>query len=124
MAYQEGSLTSESSSSVSGDGAGRDPDNVIALGRSLPDEPLPESRPPGRLHRIAISGMAICALLGIAAMLAFITVTWPGDTRRYVIAVFLLSGVGFLSSASIAVFSAARDTYVRPDPPPEDRRTG
>ncbi|MDQ3986490.1 MAG: hypothetical protein M3280_08335 [Actinomycetota bacterium] len=66
------------------------------------------------MHRLAISGMALSALTGILAMLAFITVTWPGDTGRYVIAVFVGSGIGFLACASTAVFSAARDTYARP----------
>lgn len=86
-------------------------DNVVPLGNA--PEPAPEDpgRPHGGLHRLAISGMALCALVGIASMLAFITVSWPNDTGRYVIGVFIASGVGFMTCASLAVFSAARETY-------------
>lgn len=59
--------------------------------------------------------MAISALIGIASMLAFITVTWPDGMGRYVIVVFVASIVAFMTCASIAVFSAARDTYPRGD---------
>jgi phosphate/sulfate permease len=62
---------------------------------------------------MAILGMAVSALLGIGAMLAFITISWPDDTSRYVVAVFVASVIGFMTSASLAVFSAARDTYPR-----------
>jgi hypothetical protein len=57
--------------------------------------------------------MAVSALLGIGAMLAFITISWPDDTSRYVLAVFMVSVIGFVASASLAVFSAARNTYPR-----------
>jgi hypothetical protein len=57
--------------------------------------------------------MALFALLGIAAMLAFITVSWPDDTSRYVLIVFTVSVIGFMACAGTAVFSAARDTYPR-----------
>ena len=88
-------------------------DNVVSLGRSpaVPPPPVQPARPQGPLHRAAIAGMTICAIAGILSMLAFITVSWPEDSGRYVIAVFIGAGVGFLTSASIAVFSAARDTY-------------
>ena len=58
------------------------PDNVVPLGNA--PEPVAEEppRPRGGLHRIAISGMALSALVGIASMLAFITVSWPNDTGR------------------------------------------
>jgi hypothetical protein len=46
-------------------------------------------------------------------MLAFITISWPDDSSRYVVVVFMVAVVGFVTSASIAVFSAARDTYPR-----------
>ena len=62
---------------------------------------------------MAIVGMAVSALLGIGAMLAFITISWPDDTSRYVLVVFMISVIGFMTSASLAVFSAARDTYPR-----------
>jgi len=90
------------------------PDNVVPLGVEAPT-PVPPapSRPPSRLHGLAIIGMAVFALVGIAAMLAFITISWPDDSSRYVVAVFVASIVGFMTSASLAVFSAARDTYPR-----------
>ncbi|MGI8940652.1 MAG: hypothetical protein ACR2H7_01970 [Actinomycetota bacterium] len=75
----------------------------------------------GRLHGAAIVGMAVSALFGIASMLAFITISWPNGLGRYVMVVFMGSVVGFMACASIAVFSAARDTYPRhPDEPPQD----
>jgi len=90
------------------------PDNVVPLGVEAPT-PVPPapSRPPSRLHGLAIIGMAVFALVGIAAMLAFITISWPDDSSRYVVAIFVASIVGFMTSASLAVFSAARDTYPR-----------
>jgi hypothetical protein len=96
-------------------GGGSDPsDNVVPLGVEPPTPVAPApSRPPSRLHGLAIIGMAVFALVGIAAMLAFITISWPDDSSRYVVAVFVASIVGFMTSASLAVFSAARDTYPR-----------
>ena len=101
---------------MSADYAPRTPDQeesaeVIPLGHA----PVPEAPPsrPGKWHALAISGMAICALVGIAAMLALITVSWTEDLRAIVIGVFVMSGVGFMAFASIAVLSAARDTYPR-----------
>jgi len=89
-------------------------DNVVPLGVDPPaPEPPKPSRPNGRVHGIAIVGMAVSALLGIGAMLAFITISWPDDTSRYVLAVFMVSVIGFVASASLAVFSAARNTYPR-----------
>ena len=92
-------------------------ENVIPLGRA--PEPVAPAPPPkqSRLHGLAIAGMAACALVGIVAMLAFITVTWPGDSGRYVIGVFIGSGIGFMTCASLAVFSAARDTHIEVKPP-------
>ena len=55
--------------------------------------------------------MAVSAVVGILALFARITVGWPGDSDRYVMAIFVFAGVAFLTSASIAVFSAARNTY-------------
>ncbi|MDQ4144726.1 MAG: hypothetical protein M3198_13475 [Actinomycetota bacterium] len=92
------------------------PENVVPLGQA-PDPVEPEpSRHQGRLHRMAIAGMAISALLGIFSMLAFVTVTWPGESGRYVMAVVIGSAVGFMTCASLAVFAAARETYVVRDP--------
>jgi hypothetical protein len=55
--------------------------------------------------------MGASALVGIVALFAFITVSWPADTGKYAIAVLLFSCLAFLVFASTAVFSAARDTY-------------
>lgn len=82
-------------------------------GREKP-RPIPAVRRPGKIHGLAIAGMAICSLVGIATTLAFITVGWPGTTGRYLIAIIFLSVVGFFLCASMAVFAAARDTYARP----------
>jgi hypothetical protein len=43
--------------------------------------------------------------------LAFITVTWPEDTGRYVKVGLAGSVLAFLVCAVTAVFAAARDTY-------------
>jgi hypothetical protein len=80
----------------------------------LPQEaPPPARRPtgPGRLHGLAIAGIALSALTGIASMLAFVTIRWPGDSGRYLIAVLFASVIVFVVSASTAVLTAARDTY-------------
>lgn len=94
------------------------PENVVSLGTPDPVAEEP-SRSQSRLHQMAIAGMAICALLGIFSMLAFITVSWPEDTGRYVIGIFIGAGVGFMTCASLAVFSAARETYAIRDPKSE-----
>jgi hypothetical protein len=83
-------------------------------GREKP-RPIPAVRRPGKVHGLAIAGMAICSLVGIAATLAFITVGWPGASGRFLIGVIFLSVVGFLLCASMAVFAAARDTYAHPE---------
>jgi hypothetical protein len=88
-------------------------ENIVELPNAAP-APTPEPKkvtPPSKLHAAAIAGMAICAIVGILALLARITIGWPGDSDRYVMAIFVFAGVGFLTSASIAVFSAARHTY-------------
>lgn len=63
------------------------------------------------MHGLGIAGMAVSALIGIIAMLTFVSVRWPDDTGRYVKVVIVAATVAFLTSASAAVFSAARDTY-------------
>lgn len=85
---------------------------VVPL-RAGTTQPTAEERaePPGRLHAIAMAGMAVFAIVGILATLAFITVGWPGDTGRRVIAVVVIAAVGFVASASAAILAAARDTY-------------
>jgi hypothetical protein len=90
-------------------------------GRDKPVVPLPQDAPPppprpsgpGRLHGLAIAGIAVSALAGITSTLAFVTIRWPGSTGRYLIAVLFLSVIVFVVSASTAVLTAARDTYVR-----------
>lgn len=57
--------------------------------------------------------MAISALLGTVAMLAFVTVRWPEDAGRFLIAAVFLCAIAFMTFSSVAVFSAARDTYPR-----------
>ena len=87
-------------------------DNVVPLpGDPRPPDPGPPPTRPGRLHGAAIAGMGISAIIGVAAMLAFITITWPATLARIVIGVCIVSGLAFLAFAATAVFSAARDTY-------------
>ena len=85
--------------------------NVVPLPGDRPVIEPPPPSPPGRIHGLAIAGMGISAIVGVAAMLAFITVTWPDSLSRVVIGVCLISGLAFLAFASTAVLSAARDTY-------------
>ena len=85
-------------------------DKVVPLPSDyVPQEPA-VSRP-GMMHGAATIAMVVFAIVGFFAMFAFVTVGWPGRSGRYVIAVVFLSGVGFLASAAIAIFAAARDTY-------------
>ena len=96
--------------------------NVVRLpGDGPPPETPPPPSAPGRLHGLAIAGMGISALVGVTAVLAFITVSWPQEASRYVVAVFLGAGVVFLACASTAVFSAARDTYRNGSGPSADQ---
>ena len=90
---------------------GDDGSKVVPLGKEpVPEPPAPVTRP-SRLHGLSIALMATCALVGILATFLFVTVTWPGETGRFVGAVIFISVVGFVASASTAVFTAARDTY-------------
>lgn len=86
-------------------------DKVVRLPAGYEPPPEPPPAPPGRLHGIFIGGMAVSALVGVAALFAFITVGWPDSVRRYIIGLFFFAGIAFLACASAAVFSAARDTY-------------
>ena len=89
-----------------------DTDNVVKLpGDPPPPEPVPPPTPPGRMHGAAIAGMGISAIVGVCAMLALITVNWTDSMSRIIVGICLLSGLAFLTFASSAVFSAARDTY-------------
>ena len=88
-----------------------DEDKVVRLPADYEPPPEPPPAPPGKLHGIFIGGMAVSALVGVAALFAFITVGWPDSVRRYIIGLFFFAGIAFLACASAAVFSAARDTY-------------
>jgi hypothetical protein len=59
--------------------------------------------------------MALFAVVAIVAGIAFLSVGWPGESGRVVIAVAAGGVLGFLACVSVAVLTAARDTYVRPD---------
>lgn len=91
-------------------------DEVVPLGVEPPPQPPPRRGPAG-LHGLATAGMALFALCGTFSMLAFVTVNW-GPAGRLLVVAFVLSVVGFVCCASLAVFSAARRTHARPDPPP------
>ena len=91
------------------------PAEVVQIPGQTPQPSTATTRRPGRVHGVAIAGMALCSLVGIAATLAYITVGWPDDVGRYVIAVIFVSVLGFFLSASMAVFAAARDTYAHPE---------
>lgn len=68
-----------------------------------------------RAHGLAIFGMALSALAATLALLAFITIRWPGEMGQHVKVVFVFSGVGFMACASLAVFFAMRDTHAKQD---------
>ena len=76
-------------------------------GDAQPEEP-PEPRRLD-LHGIAIAGMALSALCGIAALFLFATVTWPGSIGRYLITGFVISVLVFLVCSAAAIFGAARN---------------
>jgi hypothetical protein len=107
---------------VPGSKEGAPDGQVVPLGRSPAAEGrLPPPSRPGRLHGLAIAGMAFFALAGIASMLSFVTIHWPGPWGRYVIAVFVGSVVAFLACGSTAVLTAARDTYANRSERPGSR---
>jgi cation transporter-like permease len=92
-------------------------DRVVPLGVAPPaEEPVAPSRPHAG-HGLAITGMALFALIGIAAIFLFISIEWPENTQRYIAIIFVAAGIGFLACASTAVFTAARDTYRAPQDP-------
>lgn len=93
------------------EGHERPPGRVLPLGVEPAPEPPPPVSRPSRLHGTAITGMALSALVGIGSMFLFVSVGWPDDMGRYVIAVFFFSAIAFIACASAAVFTAARDTY-------------
>ena len=88
---------------------------VVPLGKDPAPEPEIPPSPPGRLHGMAIAGMALSALVAIVAGFLFIAVGWPGDMGRVVVSVGFLAALSFLAFAAAAVFTAARDTYAHSD---------
>lgn len=90
---------------------GGDHDKIVALPRAQAPPDPPRASRPGRLHGMFIAGMSLAAFVGIVAMFGFITIGWPGDTGRYVIGIFLISVLVFVTCAAAAVLTAARDTY-------------
>ncbi|MFN2525233.1 MAG: hypothetical protein ABR505_03070 [Actinomycetota bacterium] len=88
-------------------------ENVVSLGVEPAAEPPREPTPMGRAHSLGTIGMALCAFLGIIALLSLITVRWPEDTGRIPRGVLLFSVVGFMVCAAIAAAGAARATYPR-----------
>jgi hypothetical protein len=103
---------------VSSDRGGSDHHDVVPLRPDAP-QPLPEptrpTRRPSGLHALATAGMALCAVVVILSALAFLTIGWPGQSGRVVIAIGMGGVIGFLACVSAAVLTAARDTYARPD---------
>ena len=90
-------------------------DKIVSLPTDhIPEPEIEQPSPPSRLHGAFTTGMALSALVGIASMFAFITVGWSEGTRGYVLAVFFISVLVFLTCASAAVFTAARDTHAAP----------
>jgi hypothetical protein len=75
-----------------------------------PADPVARTKT-SRAHGVAIFGMALSALIGTLALLAFITIRWPGGMGEYLKVVFVLSGAAFMVSSSMAVFFAMRDTH-------------
>ncbi len=99
-----------------------DDGDVVRLPAEPPPQPAAPVRRPSRLHGLCIAGMALFAVAGSLATIGFITIGWPGEVGRYLLAVVFASVVGFLACASAAVLTAARDTYARaprdePQPP-------
>ncbi|MEA2447678.1 MAG: hypothetical protein QOK47_1315 [Actinomycetota bacterium] len=96
-------------------------DAVVSLHNEVTEPHVEPVTPPGRVHGLAIAGMAVCALIGIVAMFGFITINWPGTSSRYIVIAFIGAGVGFLACASTAMLTAARDTYARERSIPDNR---
>jgi hypothetical protein len=84
-------------------------EEIVDLGVEAPPAPVPSA--PGRLHGIAITGMAMSAFIGIVALFLLATVQWTDTTRRYVILTMVFACIGFVVFAAAAVLFAARDTY-------------
>ena len=90
-----------------------DEERVVPLGRDPKPEPPEPPTPPGRMHGLAIAGMALSALVAIIAGFLFVAIGWPDNTGKIVASIGFFAAVSFLVFASAAVFTAARDTYAR-----------
>jgi hypothetical protein len=86
-------------------------ENVVPLGVEPPAEDPPPPRPMGRAHGWGTIGMAVCALVGIVALVALITIRWPEETSRIPKTVIVFSIVGFMLCAGLAAAGAAGATY-------------
>ena len=92
-------------------------DDVIPIGVERPAEPTAPPMRTSGVHRVAVLMMSLCAAIAVITFVGFVTVGWPGSSRRIVIAIGVFALVGFLASGAAAVLGAARDTYARRDPP-------
>ncbi|MEA2498142.1 MAG: hypothetical protein QOH26_547 [Actinomycetota bacterium] len=104
------------------------PGEVVPLGKEPPPQPPRRGSRPRGLHGLAIASTFAFSLIAALSFVAFITVRWPGDYGRVVVAVFMFAVVGAIASTSAAVLTAARATYaINPgasamtddEPPPE-----
>ncbi len=88
-------------------------DRVVDLGVEPVGEPTPPPRPTSRLHSAAVALTATSGVFALLSALAFVTVRWPGTSRRVVIAILLFCIVGFVTGVATTILGAARDTYAR-----------
>ncbi len=88
-----------------------DEENVVPLGVEKREPPPAPPPPQNRLYRAAITGMSLSAFVGIVVLVISIGIDMGATWRRAVVAVVVSAVVAFLACASIAVFTAARETY-------------
>lgn len=67
-----------------------------------------------------MAGLALSALVGLLATIGFVSVSWPGESSRFVFGIVIVSGISFLASASIAIFAAATPSVRTTSPPAKD----
>ena len=93
---------------------------VIPLGKDPPPEPRRLGSRARGLHGIAMGAAVLFSIVAAFAALMFITVRWPDDSGRTVMAVCLFALVGVVASVSTAVLTAAKATYVSSGSPEDD----